>query len=223
MTVKASAIGQRVTWDTLPGKPSVFAPSAHTHAWGDITGKPSLYPPSTHTHAIADVTGLQAALDGKATTGSVTWSNLSGKPSTFPPSAHTHVWTDITDRPTVAPLGIATPKADGTATAGTSTNAAREDHVHPIAPGTLVYIGDVNITETLLISLAVGMKRKTFALAGVAANDRLIAIPTAAPTTGCEVINAYPASAGNVSFGYYTPLLGIGATYSVPVAVYRVA
>lgn len=29
------------------------------------------------------------------------------------------------------PLGTATPLADGTASAGTSTNAAREDHVHP--------------------------------------------------------------------------------------------
>jgi hypothetical protein len=66
------------------------------------------------------------------------------------------------------------------------------------------------------------MKRKTFALAGVTATDRLQIIPSGAPTTGCEAINAYPASAGNVSIGYYTPLLGIGATYSIPVSIYRV-
>jgi len=88
--------------------------------------------------------------------------------------------------------------------------------------GRLVLLGTINVTETLLISLALGMKRKTFALTGVTATDTLIAIPTAAPTTGCEVVNAYPASAGNVSIGYYTPLLGIGATYTIPIAVYKV-
>lgn len=88
--------------------------------------------------------------------------------------------------------------------------------------GRLVFIGNINVAETLLISLAVGMKRKTFSLAGVAATDVLIAIPTAAPTTGCEVVNAYPASVGNVSIGYYTPLLGIGASYAMPIAIYKV-
>jgi len=88
--------------------------------------------------------------------------------------------------------------------------------------GRLVLLGTINVTETLLVSLALGMKRKTFALAGVTATDTLLAIPTAAPTTGCEVVNAYPASAGNVSIGYYTPLLGIGATYAIPVSIFKV-
>jgi hypothetical protein len=35
-------------------------------AWDDVTGKPSTFAPSAHTHAIADVTGLQAALDAAA-------------------------------------------------------------------------------------------------------------------------------------------------------------
>lgn len=109
----------------------------------------------------------------------VTWSNLPGKPTTFAPSAHTHA-------------------------------------------GLLEFIGTLNVTETLLVSLAVGMKRKTFSLAGVGAGDRLHLVPTGAPTSGCEAVNAYPAGAGSVSVGYYTPLLGIGASYSLPVAIYRI-
>lgn len=35
-------------------------------AWADITGKPSTFAPSAHSHVIGDVTGLQTALDGKA-------------------------------------------------------------------------------------------------------------------------------------------------------------
>lgn len=37
-------------WSDVQGKPSTFAPSAHTHAWSDVTGKPSTYAPSAHTH-----------------------------------------------------------------------------------------------------------------------------------------------------------------------------
>ena len=59
---------------------------------------------ATHSHAIADVTGLQSALDGKAA------------------SSHgTHVTFDSTN----------TPKMNGTAAFGTSSNVARADHVHP--------------------------------------------------------------------------------------------
>lgn len=61
-------------------------------------------------------------------------------------------------------------------------------------------------------------------LAGITVADmgKLIAVPNGVPTTGCELQNAYPASAGNVSIGYYTPLLGIGVTYSIPVSIYRI-
>jgi len=35
--------------------------------WSSLTGKPSTFAPSAHTHTIAEVTGLTDALDGKAT------------------------------------------------------------------------------------------------------------------------------------------------------------
>lgn len=196
--------GIRVTWASLPGKPNVFVPAAHTHPWSDLTGVPATFPPSPHMHP---------------------WVEITNKPTTFTPSAHTHLWADITDRPAIpaaTPLGSATPKVLGTASAGTSTNAAREDHVHPLPAGRMEFIGNLNVAETLLIALSVGMKRKTFALAGVQATDLLVFAPTAAPTSGCEVVNVYPASAGNISVGYYTPALGIAAAYSMPIAVYRV-
>lgn len=90
------------------------------------------------------------------------------------------------------------------------------------APG-LTFIGNVTITETLLVSLSLGMKRMTLALAGIVAGTKLQAVPNGTPSTGCEVVNAYPASNGNVSIGYFIPALGIGATYSIPVSIYRVA
>lgn len=116
--------------------------------------------------------------------------------------------------------GAVGPKGDAGAT-GPQGPAGSTGATGAQGPAGTTFIGNLNVTETLLVSLALGMKRKTFALAGVGASDKLIFAPTAAPTTGCEVINVYPAGAGQISVGYYTPALGIAATYSMPIAVYR--
>ena len=67
------------TWSGLAGKPSTFAPSAHSHVIADTTGLQTAldgkqasgsYAASAHSHVIADTTGLQTALDSKVTSGS---------------------------------------------------------------------------------------------------------------------------------------------------------
>lgn len=40
--------------------PDDYTPPAPT--WGSVTGKPSTFAPAAHTHAIEDVTGLQAII-----------------------------------------------------------------------------------------------------------------------------------------------------------------
>lgn len=119
------------------------------------------------------------------------------------------------------PLGTALPKALGTAAAGTSVNASREDHVHP---ANLQLVGNVIVTETVAVSLALGMKRMTLPLTGIVMADmgKLVVVPNGTSTTGCEVQNAYPAAANSVSIGYFTPSLGLLATYTIPCSVYRV-
>lgn len=74
-----------ITWDTLPGKPSAFPPTAHTHTTKDITDFPE----------IPDV-------------GDFTWDTLPGKPSAFPPSEHSHSKDDITDFPEIPDVGDGT-------------------------------------------------------------------------------------------------------------------
>lgn len=58
--LRSPGLGARVTWASLEGKPSTFAPAAHTHPWADVTGKPVTYPPATHTHLWADITDRPA-------------------------------------------------------------------------------------------------------------------------------------------------------------------
>lgn len=131
---------------------------------------------------------------------------------------HIHPLQSVPTPSSVSPL------AAGTASAGNATAYSREDHRHPAQTGFLTLVGNVTVTETLLISLGLGMKRMTLPLAGITTADmgKLIVVPNGAATVGCEVQNAYPVSNGNVSIGYYTPALGIAATYTIPVSVYRV-
>lgn len=58
------------TYDTNADGKVNSADSADAVPWTGVTGKPSTFAPDAHAHAITDVTGLQAALDGKQSSGS---------------------------------------------------------------------------------------------------------------------------------------------------------
>lgn len=149
----------------------------------------------------------------------ITWATLQGKPLSFTPAAHTHAWADITGKPTTFPPSAHTHLwADITDKPSTFAPAA---HTHA---GLLTLIGNVTVTETTLLSLALGMKRMTLPLTGIAMTDmgKLVVVPNGTSTAGCEVQNAYPVAANSVSIGYFTPALGIASTYSIPVSVYRI-
>lgn len=64
----------------LTGKPVLFSgnyadlsnkPVLFDGTYASLTGKPTSFIPSAHTHAISDITGLQASLDSKAATASL--------------------------------------------------------------------------------------------------------------------------------------------------------
>lgn len=231
-------------WTAITGKPSAFPPSAHVHvigdvtglqaaldskltsvSWSDVSGKPTTFAPAPHTHPISDVTGLQSALDGKLST--VSWSQVTGKPSTFPPSSHSHIIADVTglqaalDGKTSLALGTANPQPLGTASAGSSTNASREDHVHAAPANRLSLLTTATIGETTLISLSLGVRRYTVNVTGVTTADRIIAVLNGVPSNG-SLQDVYASAAGVVNIGVLAPALGIGATIAVPVALYKV-
>lgn len=69
-------------------------------AWGDITGKPTTFAPSAHTHASTDITDFATAVDARIALvppGTPDWADITNKPTTFAPSAHNHTAADITD------------------------------------------------------------------------------------------------------------------------------
>ena len=47
----AKAGNYQPTWSQVTGKPTSFAPSAHSHAWSEVTDKPATFPPTIGTTA----------------------------------------------------------------------------------------------------------------------------------------------------------------------------
>ena len=97
-------------------------------AWGEVTGKPSTFAPSAHTHTIAQISDLHADWDAllKVTPSAYltrwpSWTEVTGKPSTFAPSAHTHTFASLTSKPTtIAGYGITdAPTKTGSGASGT--------------------------------------------------------------------------------------------------------
>lgn len=128
---------------------------------------------------------------------------------------------DVGSSATATPLSDAAPLALGTAAAGVSASASRGDHVHPLPAGRLALMGTATIGETTIISLSLGVKRYTVAMAGAAVGDRAVAVLTGAPQNG-SLQDVYVPSAGNINVGVLAPALGIGQVIAVPVAFYKV-
>jgi len=146
----------------------------------------------------------------------VTWGTLTGKPATFAPAAHTHAWADITGKPVAfAPSAHTHLWADITDKPSTFPPSA---HTHV---GLLSLMGTATVGETVVLSLALGVKRYTGTMAGLAVGDRIIAFLTGAPGTS-SLQDIYVSAANTYNIGLLNPALGIGAVIAVPIAIYKV-
>lgn len=149
--------------------------------------------------------------------GSVTWDNVSGKPATFPPATHTHAWAEVTGKPTTYPSSAHTHLwADIT---DKPTTFAPATHTHA---GLLTFVGTATVGETTLVSLALGVKRYTGTMSGLAVGDRIMAFLTGAPGPS-SLQDIYVSAANTYNVGLLNPALGIGAVIAVPIAIYKVS
>lgn len=84
-------------------------------------------------------------------------------------------WGDITDKPSFLAVGSTVPSANGTAAAGTSAQAARADHVHPLQSSV------ATLTTGRTFSLTGGATGTSAAFNGSA--NASIAVTLATPTS----------------------------------------
>jgi hypothetical protein len=192
MALRSSGMGVQVTWATLPGKPSVFAPAAHTHVWGEITGKPSAYPPAAHTHSWADITDRPTipAATPLGTTAALALAAAASAGSSANAAREDHAH----PLPSGRDVFIGNANINRTLLLALGSGMTRE----------FVTLTNVPTGTT-----------------PVASGDRLLLVATAPCSAGCEPINVYPDN-NRVLLAYNTPQLGIGAVVNVQTAVYRI-
>lgn len=85
----------------------------------------------------------------------------------------------------------------------------------------LTLVGTATVGETTLLSLALGVKRYTGTMPGLAVGDRIIAFLTGAPGTS-SLQDIYVSAANTYNVGLLNPALGVGAVIAVPIAIYKV-
>ncbi len=85
------------------GRTGAVTAAANDYGWTDISGKPSTFAPSAHTHPNTEVTGLGTAstlnvpATGDAAVGEVVKGTDTRLTNTRAPSSHTHAQSDITN------------------------------------------------------------------------------------------------------------------------------
>jgi len=84
-----------------------------------------------------------------------------------------------------------------------------------------VLVGTVTLAESALITLALGVRRVTVALAGTVTAGSYVAAPTAAPPAGYSIQDAYCSTAGQITVGIIVPALGVATNYSIQVRIFR--
>lgn len=135
----------------------------------------------------------------------------------------------------VGPTGSTGPKGDTGATGpqgpkGDTGAAGSQGSIGPTgATGSAgtngtnasILVGTVILAESALITLALGVRRVTVALAGTVTAGSYVAAPTAAPPAGYSIQDAYCSTAGQITVGIIVPALGVATNYSIQVRIFR--
>lgn len=128
----------------------------------------------------------------------------------------------------VGPAGPAGPKGD-TGLAGSAGATGPQGPVGatgpqgPTGPKTSTFVCNATIGETILVALTVSgiRERAGITCPGVLATDILEIYPTSLPS-GYAVHHAIPTAVNTFRATLSMPALAVGASYSIPVAIYAV-
>jgi len=118
--------------------------------------------------------------------------------------------------------GITGPKGDKGDTGSTGSQGIQGAQGNT-GPSGSTFIGNITVAETAVIAITAGFRTVTVALTGVGSSDKLIAVPTTALAAGYATHDAWPNAANQVSVRLSVPLIALGGTYSMTLAVYRLA
>lgn len=138
-----------ISYTALQDVPATFSPVAHTHSTTDVIGLTASFSQIGHTHSTASIVGYeglpsQAGYSGPLVTDgtNATWTSrysivspvlVQGAGMTFTrDTAAGEITIAFAGGTSGIVVGSATPQPLGVASAGSSANASREDHVHQL-------------------------------------------------------------------------------------------
>jgi len=85
-----------------------------------------------------------------------------------------------------------------------------------------VSLGDYTLSYTAVLTLAAGNRGVSIAVPSAKAGDIISVRPRAAITDGYDIGAAYCIADGTVVIIVHYPALGIGASFNLPVRVFRI-
>ncbi len=124
-------------------------------------------------------------------------------------------------------VGPAGPKGD----TGAKGDQGPQGQQGPVGPKASTFVCNTTITETLLLAVSAGIRVSPSATcAGVLTTDILEVYPTSfasltdanGASKGLAVHHLFPTAAGQVKAILSMPALALGASYSIPVAIYAI-
>lgn len=89
-------------------------------------------------------------------------------------------------------------------------------------PASTVFVASANITQNATVAISAGIRTVSLPVTGVIAGSYYLIVPTSDMPSGYEMQAIVCATAANtLNVPVNAPLLAIGASYSIPVRVYK--
>ena len=186
--------------------------------YSNLTGKPSTFAPSAHTHAISEVTGLQTALDAKLPSANFTYANITGKP-TLATVATSGSYTDLTGTPNLT-LYLTTANASSTYQP-LGNYATTSCLTYANLTGKPTTLSGYGITDGLTISSAnstYSVLGHTHAIANVTGLQTALDAKLPSANFTYANLTGKPTLANVATSGSYTDLSNTPTAYSLPTA-----
>lgn len=87
----------------------------------------------------------------------------------------------------------------------------------------IVLVGTSTVGETATVAISAGVRPVTTTVAGVVVGGAYQVVATSAPPAGYALHDAFASATNTLKVNVTAPLLAIGASYSIPIKVYRLS
>lgn len=120
--------------------------------------------------------------------------------------------------------GATGPKGDTGATGpkGDTGSTGPKGDTGATGPSGSTLVGTVTLAESGLVTVALGVRKLTVALAGTVTTGSYVAVPVSATPAGYSIQEAVCSTAGQITVSILVPVISLLGGYSIPVKIFRI-